>query len=190
MSAIELQKLDEACKNSFFENFKRCFSSEKVSIDEFQEVFEKSKILTNRMAVVLLTGNEATIHIKTYYNYRDLTPIIKSKFKKINDEASTIDDFVKEFTNLMGGKLRAMSANVNLNMFMGTPFSSTGFDDIFLTMSDSKGGNKWRKAWVIEYSNAKFYCSAEVNSKDLDKIMAFEKLEWELEGQEDEIDFL
>jgi hypothetical protein len=151
------------------------------------ETEENENILANWMTFIFLNNPNFSLYFKFYYNHSDLKKIVKIVFKD-NPHASDIhfmNDYMKELSNTLGGRLNEIVRNVGIELIMSSPFIATGFDDIFLDKDKKKYG--FKNIWKIDDTNYSFLFSIELksnNSEDIDQLKDIKSYE-----ENDEIDF-
>tara|TARA_B100000029_G_scaffold127927_1_gene121544 strand:+ start:662 stop:1234 length:573 start_codon:yes stop_codon:yes gene_type:complete len=148
---------------------------------------DEEKVLSNWMTFVLLTNPNFSLYFKFYYNHSILKKIITIVFKD-NDKATDIhfmNDYMKELSNTLGGRLNELIRTTGIDLIMSSPFIATGFDDIFLEKDKKPHG--FKSIWKIDESPYSFLFSIELKSNSPEEI---ERLKG-IKGYEeqDEIDF-
>ena len=148
---------------------------------------ESEKVLANWMTFIFLNNPNFSLYFKFYYNHSDLKKIVKIVFKD-NPHASDIhfmNDYMKELSNTLGGRLNELVRNAGIDLIMSSPFIATGFDDIFLDKDKKEHG--FKNIWKIDDTNYTFLFSIELKSndaKDIDQLKDIKGYE-----EQDEIDF-
>ena len=96
-----------------------------------------------------------------------------------------MNDYMKELSNTLGGRLNELIRTAGIDLIMSSPFIATGFDDIFLEKDKKPYG--FKSTWKIEENQYSFLFSIELKSNDTEEI---ERLKG-IKGYEeqDEIDF-
>jgi hypothetical protein len=139
------------------------------------------------MTFIFLNNPNFSLYFKFYYNHSDLKKITTTVFKD-NDNASDthfMNDYMKELSNTLGGRLNELIRNVGIELIMSSPFISTGFDDIFLDKDKKKYG--FKNIWKIDDTNYSFLFSIELksnNPNDIEQLKGIKGYE-----EKDEIDF-
>jgi len=157
-------------------------SIKSMNMDHKEEV-----VLSNWMTFIFLNNPNFSVYFKLYYNHSDLKEIIKVVFEDDNKSSDIhfMNDYMKELSNTLGGRLNELIRNIGIELIMSSPFIATGFDDLFLDKDKKEFGLK--NIWEINDSDYSFYFSIELksnNEEDLEKLKKIKDYE-----EQDEIDF-
>lgn len=95
--------------------------------------------LTNWMSMILIANSDFRIVVKIHYNDSDMQALAKSVLKsdeikitkKTNVTTSYLEDFAKEFANLLGGSIKRSLDMCQFNNGLSLPLLVRGFDDLF-----------------------------------------------------------
>lgn len=101
---------------------------------------QKSIYLMNWMAMILVANADFRIAVKIHYHDTDLINLAQSVLaldeisatsSKNVSSSSCIQDFAKEFANLLGGTIKRSLDHSRLNNGLSLPLLVRGFDDLF-----------------------------------------------------------
>lgn len=133
---------------------------------------EKSIYLTHWMAMILVANSDFRIAVKIHYNDTDMITLAKSVLlmddvvpilSKNKNSSSCIQDFTKEFANLLGGTIKRSLDLCDLNNGLSLPLLVRGFDDLFSQPSNrsethcrvfSEKGKKFIIQIYVEFLNS------------------------------------
>ena len=152
-----------------------------VNLSEIEE-----RVLSNWMTFIFLNNPNFSLYFKLYYNNSNLKKIIEEVFKdnKKTNDLSFMNDYMKELSNTLGGRINEVLRDIGIDLIMSSPFIASGFDDLFLDKDKKEFG--FKNVWKIEDKNYSFFFSIELKSsepEDINKLKLMKGYE-----RKDEID--
>lgn len=141
-------------------------------------------VLGHWMALNLCSGQDVKIIFKVHFD----TNIARQLCQKAFDEEwqkISLDyahDFMKEYCNLVSGKLKQVFNSRKIQIGIGLPFVTRGFDDVFFEAINGSRSQKYM--WKISTASGVLHCSVDIeihNDVDLDNIEIDDSQEGEVE---------
>ncbi len=155
----DLKLLKELVRTASLSRLKGIANNENIQI---AEIAESQKILGHWMSLILISGPKMRITFKVNFTAdvaRSLALwIYQGKATDILTEQA--GDFIKEFCNLVGGKLKNTLSLNDVFMGLSLPLMTRSFDDIFFRTSPSL--STIRDRWKLQDGQANIYCAATI----------------------------
>lgn len=118
----------EMCDLVIIKELNNAIVDEGLIIENYPHMPEKPR--WNRMSQILLSGPDASLTIKLFF---DIKEIVACKSFKTTDKTSQyFIDFTKELCNVIGGRIKSHIDQTDLKVELSLPFSASTFDDLFI----------------------------------------------------------
>ena len=170
LSKLETKEILDEFENLIYSNIGSYLLLESPTIDSINFKETEEKVLSNWMTFIFLNNPNFSLYFKLYYNNSDLKKIIGQVFKdslKTND-IHFINDYMKELSNTLGGRINEVLRDIGIDLIMSSPFIASGFDDLFLDKDKKEFG--FKNIWKIKDNQYSFFFSIELKSSEPDDI--------------------
>tara|TARA_Y100001970_G_C14018670_1_gene742305 strand:- start:171 stop:743 length:573 start_codon:yes stop_codon:yes gene_type:complete len=170
LSKLETKEILDEFENLIYSNIGSYLLLESPTIDSIDFKETEEKVLSNWMTFIFLNNPNFSLYFKLYYNNSDLKKIIGQVFKdslKTND-IHFINDYMKELSNTLGGRINEVLRDIGIDLIMSSPFIASGFDDLFLDKDKKEFG--FKNIWKIKDNQYSFFFSIELKSSEPDDI--------------------
>lgn len=141
--------------------------SEEFEISPVNIEVEKEKVLSNWVVLLLITSDMFKITFKVYFNLSDITVLSENAVSIDSDTVAgkrQAIDFVKEYSNLVGGHLSGFCIRNNIEFDKSLPLSLRGFYEVFNDNKKKKlYDNYFEDIWMIRHPKTNFYCGINVD---------------------------
>tara|TARA_Y100001958_G_C21231615_1_gene557400 strand:+ start:1467 stop:2039 length:573 start_codon:yes stop_codon:yes gene_type:complete len=186
LNKLETEEILDEFKNLIYSNLGSYLLLDDPYIDSLVLDKMEEKVLSNWMTFIFLNNPNFSLYFKLYYNHTDLKKIVEQVFKdtKKTNDINFMNDYMKELSNTLGGRINEVLRDIGIDLIMSSPFIATGFDDLFLDKDKKKFG--FKNIWKIKDNNYSFFFSIELKSsepEDIDKLKLMKGYE-----RNDEID--
>jgi len=143
---------------------RKLVDSPEIEVCELEADFIPGRILANNLAFILISGDLIRIAFKTHFN----TDAAKRIAFRVPDGtvASNISerevfDFVKEYCNLVAGNVVALFEGISIDMGIGLPLCTRGFNEVFTDYEDLASSSIIHSDfWRMRVNDSEFVCSA------------------------------
>ena len=125
-----------------------------------------------QLAHILVSGDGIEVNFKTHFMMEDARKYAALKLKQDVVPDYLVIDYIKEFCNLVAGKVRTSLEDSGLMLGQSLPFAIQGFNEMFYPRN---GGNSIVEAWTISASCGQLMCSALVRILNNDVLPFVEK---------------
>ena len=186
LNDIETKEILEEFENLIYSNMGSYLLLENPTIKSVNLSEIEERVLSNWMTFIFLNNPNFSLYFKLYYNNSDLKKIIEEVFKdnKKTNDISFMNDYMKELSNTLGGRINEVLRDIGIDLIMSSPFIASGFDDLFLDKDKKEFG--FKNVWKIKDKNYSFFFSIELKSsepEDINKLKLMKGYE-----RKDEID--
>ena len=186
LNDIETKEILEEFENLIYSNMGSYLLLENPTIKSVNLSEIEERVLSNWMTFIFLNNPNFSLYFKLYYNNSDLKKIIEEVFKdnKKTNDLSFMNDYMKELSNTLGGRINEVLRDIGIDLIMSSPFIASGFDDLFLDKDKKEFG--FKNVWKIKDKNYSFFFSIELKSsepEDINKLKLMKGYE-----RKDEID--
>ena len=186
LNDIETKEILEEFENLIYSNMGSYLLLENPTIKSVNLSEIEERVLSNWMTFIFLNNPNFSLYFKLYYNNSNLKKIIEEVFKdnKKTNDLSFMNDYMKELSNTLGGRINEVLRDIGIDLIMSSPFIASGFDDLFLDKDKKEFG--FKNVWKIEDKNYSFFFSIELKSsepEDINKLKLMKGYE-----RKDEID--
>lgn len=144
----------------------------------------KRKLFANFVSIILLSNEDITIYVRTYYNYRDLKHIIPGSLGDISREFS--ENYMKEYANTLGGKIASAFEQGNVSLLRSFPLITSSFSEYFFRREESE--YEISRIWKITENERDIYCKIDMFITDMSVMETLNKIN--ISKSNEEIDFL
>lgn len=156
---------------SLIELFQKVSKDMMISHSQHSEISTKSVIAPpivkgHWMSLILLTGDLFTAKFKTHYNSALAIEFASKQLGPKSSEINKLNDFFKEYCNLVVGVVRRNLNENKIETGMSLPFLTRGFEEIFFFSKESN--DQWISNWLITLNDTSIHCSLEINELNSD----------------------
>lgn len=166
-----------------------------VEVNELDADFIPGRILANHLAFIQISGNFVTVTFKCHFSIEAVKKMAFDYFDaEKKDMASDRDvfDFIKEYCNLVAGKVVALFLECNIEMGIGLPLCTRGFYEVFSKYDEVESlPNMHCDFWRMRVNGSEMICSANFEILNETPLQCLEGYEIAAEANtEGEIEFL
>lgn len=166
------------------------FNGEEITLIAAPENHKLGQVLKRYIVMVLLTSAELRVVLKVHFNPEQIRAY---RLSKGCSEQNLVDkqliDFMKEFSNQMGGRVCRIFDAHHIAMGMSVPLCTRGINEIYADYKSTQGAlAKFGDFWQLDGPFGSVYCSCYVeltSTQDLSHIKPSDE-----PSQEGELDFL
>jgi CheY-specific phosphatase CheX len=174
MNDIEI-KVKELVRFVTLQGLKEHTQNIEVSINEIPGV-DHHQMLAPWMGLILISGPSLRITMKCHYTSDNGKFFAQKVMGKKSSEISfsQVQDFIREYCNLCGGKVKKIFSDSNLDTGISLPLALRGFDELFFydkKTLDTPGYSQ--DYWSLECENHFFILSSIIeiyNVSDINKL--------------------
>ncbi|MFW7380693.1 MAG: hypothetical protein ACOH5I_17905 [Oligoflexus sp.] len=141
---------------------------------------------SEQMALILLNGPKVRMFFKFHFAITEVKALLQDRFPKESFNDMRVKDYMKEFCNLVAGKLKSKLSNANLRMGQSLPISLIGYNEIFFRQES----HKYTFAFNVSLNEHRFMCSASLEYTDDDAVQAIVDSDLLAEEDADDVAFL
>lgn len=127
---------------------------------------DKRKVLGHWVASIILGGESLRISFHIYFHVSKVTSMEPETLKNASEE--DVISLMKEYANLIAGRLKKSLADSNIAVGTSIPFLARGYDHILL--SKRKTEHQISRTWQVGNNDAGFHFKAVARllKKDID----------------------
>ncbi len=137
---------------------------QEIEVCELEADFVPGRILANNMAFILISGDLIRVTFKTHFNTDAAKKIVfrgDGGTVARNVSEREVFDFVKEYCNLVAGNMVSLFGVVNIDMGIGLPLCTRGFNEVFTNYDDMASSSIIHSDfWRMRVNGSEFVCSA------------------------------
>ncbi len=116
-----------------------------------------------QMSHILVTGKELEVNFKCHFMLNNARALAMLKIGASEISDSQAVDFVKEYCNIVAGKIKSMCESQHFDLGQSLPFVMQGYNEMFYP-ADS--GRIVRRAWRLSAANTTLTCSVKIDIRD------------------------
>lgn len=158
-------RLRELVRHASVTLLKTQANADEISLVEMDAAFRPGRILATHMAFILVAGEALRITFKVHFNARTARELAFRIFGRAGaDEISEAQaiDFFKEYANLVGGSLVAMSGEIGIHLGISLPLSTRGFYEVFADYAEKHAPvTTFCDFWQLSVDGKTVFCSAQ-----------------------------
>lgn len=122
-------------RSTILEHFKQQSQTESVSLHELNTQ-EKQLVYAHWMSLIMIANNNFRLIIKAHYNCSSVEEMNSSVLPH-KPRKEIIHDYMREFCNLIGGNIKALFEQNQIQSGLSLPLVTRGFDEIFTQFNNS-----------------------------------------------------
>ena len=133
------------------------------------------------MAQILVSGADIDVVIKTHFMTLAAESLLMRKTGSILSNSHTID-FMKEFSNLLAGKTKAMLEESGFVVAQSLPFAIRGYNEIFYKV---RLENSNQRVWSLKWNGSDIQCSVNITLKTHRDFTPLGTIQYNVQNQDD-----
>lgn len=138
----------------------------KVQDAEMGETSIENLAYSQQMTHILITATDIEVNFKTHFMLKDAGQFVASKLGADPKTERQCVDFMKEYCNVVAGKVKAMLEKADVMAGQSLPFAIQGYNEMFYPKASE---DKLHGAWKISCKLGEIVCSTtiEIRSEDI-----------------------
>lgn len=151
-------------RNAAISRLEKTIDGAAVEVNELEADFIPGRILANHLAFIQISGEFVTVTFKCHFSIEAVKKIAAHKFdadKKNMVSDREVFDFIKEYCNLVAGKVVALFFDCSIEMGIGLPLCTTGFYEVFSKYDEAELlPNMHYDFWRMQVNGSNMVCSS------------------------------
>ena len=164
------ESLVDVFQSSIRRNFDAYFADEDFKMERVNDRKLGEIITYNNLAMITLTGRGVNVNFKTYFEQSYCRELIKKVYKeeKYWNDSNFVEDYIKEFCNLVGGSISSLAKKEQNELGKSIPMVLTGFDEIYFPVNKILSEVVYE--WEFTKDHIKFMTRMEISSLNIDEV--------------------
>ena len=164
------ESLADVFQSSIRKNFDAYFGDEEFHMERIKDRKLGEEIAYNNLAMITLTGRGVNVNFKTYFEQSFCRDLIKKVYKeeKYWNDPNFVEDYIKEFCNLVGGSISSLAKKEQNELGKSIPMVLTGFDEIYFPVN--KILSELTYEWEFTKDHIKFMTRMEISALNIEEV--------------------
>ena len=166
----KFESLAEVFQSSIRKNFDAYFANEEFKMETVQDRKLGEAISYNNLAMITMTGRGVNVNFKTYFEQSHCRELIKKVYKeeKYWGDPNFVEDYIKEFCNLVGGSISSLAKKEQNELGKSIPMVLTGFDEIYFPVNKILSEVVYE--WQFTKDHIKFMTRMEISALNIEEV--------------------
>lgn len=185
-----IDSLSELLRDASLVQACQYFDGDAIELIAHPQDHKLGQVLTRYISMVLLTSEELRIVLKVHFNPEQVRSyrLAKGRSKEALSDRQLVD-YMKEFSNQIGGRVCRIFDAHQISMGMSVPLCTRGIYEIYADYRPRTGAiTKFGDFWRLDGAFKSIYCSCYVELMGNDDFSAIKSTDEQ--SQEGELDFL
>ncbi|MBF0316084.1 MAG: chemotaxis protein CheX [Oligoflexia bacterium] len=184
-----MEKLITMIKDNSIDRFKSHMKYNDVSI-EIPNDKNLNKVRSFRTVIILVSGDDLKLIFKVHFTSEIANYFYQNAMQKTPAAVEKSIDFMKEYTNVVAGRIKKFFTDQNVNVGISLPILTRGFDEIFFELP--KINDAIVENWIIKAEKYHLCCTGiiELLNPNVVSRLKYSVPEQTDNGDEGEVNFL